>query len=436
MESALFDMAIKGAVVLAMTGAVAASMRSASAAMRHLVWSIGMVAVVALPVLAGLLPDWGVSVLPARSTPELSGAPPVHIGATGSPVGWVALWAVGTLLVLAVFVVGRMRVRWLARDATLLDHGPWPALATRLAGEVGVARPIRLLQSRHSVMPMMWGLFRPTILLPHEADGWSEAMKRDVILHELAHVKRNDYLSQMIARLGCAIHWFDPLAWLAARRLRLERERACDDRVIRAGSSPCDYASHLLAVARWRATGAVGIPALEMAGGSTLGDRLQAVLETGRRRTGISRRVAVAHGALAALLFVPLAVMHPEASPAPAAVAEDLGGILPLPPSVTARTAERTPTRRDAPAPAAPAIEANVPGDTPAPVAKIDRRSAPRTAISVAADDVRLLSRVVVVRDVHTETCSESKEHELHDEAPATGHRTTLVSVPRPIDTP
>jgi beta-lactamase regulating signal transducer with metallopeptidase domain len=483
MEPVLLDMALKGAVVLALAGAVATGARYASAAARHLVWSIGLAAALALPLLQLLLPDWNLAILPARESASASGAVPAAAAAPGLAGGLVWLWLAGAAATLAAYLVGRLRVRWIARTATPLDHGPWAALLVRLSGEIGLSRRVRLLCGPEATMPMMWGVLRPTILLPRGADAWSPSLQRDVMLHELAHVQRHDYLTQMVARLACALHWYDPLAWLAARRMRLERERACDDRVIDGGSSPCDYAEHLLAVARWRSTG-VRAGALGMAGGLPLGDRLRAVLEPGRMRRRVPLRVALGQTAAAALLVVPLAALHPEPVSGPPDT-RDPGGVLPIPPSASAglRMAGGSPREASAgktwrepatgrtatPVKAAKAAkQSRVAPRSIAPsaaplvipsVAPSSRRSveppraperSPATVRDIRADGkapvravslsrvgaTRLLTRTQV--ETRTEVCAESKARESWEEIEIRTRtsRTTLAAVPQAVVTP
>ena len=69
-------------------------------------------------------------------------------------------------------------------------------------------------------------------------------------MHELTHIKRADRRTQAIAQLACAIYWFNPLVWYAAAGLARERERACDDEVLRFGATPSAYATLLLDLAR------------------------------------------------------------------------------------------------------------------------------------------------------------------------------------------
>ncbi len=160
-------------------------------------------------------------------------------------------------------------------------------------------------------MPMTWGWIRPVVLLPAEADSWGVDRRRGVLLHELAHVKRLDCLTQAIARAACAVYWFHPLAWVAARRMRVERERACDDVVLLAGARASEYAGHLLEVARGlRASRAAALAVLAMARPSQLEGRLLAILDPDRRRRGPGRGMALIALITATLMLLPLATLR------------------------------------------------------------------------------------------------------------------------------
>ncbi len=167
----------------------------------------------------------------------------------------------------------------------------WQNLLRETSQTLGLGRPVVLLQGNERLMPVTWGWRRPVVLLPTEAADWPVQRRRLVLLHELAHVKRWDCLTQLIARVGCALFWVNPLVWLAVRRMCVERERACDDLVLRSDCKASDYAAELLSIARaFRpARFAAGIA---MARSARLQARIAAMIAPDRARRLRPRSVA------------------------------------------------------------------------------------------------------------------------------------------------
>jgi len=115
-------------------------------------------------------------------------------------------------------------------------------------------------------IPFTLGLLQPAIVIPAEAEGWSEAALEMVFAHELAHVVRRDACGHLLNRLTCCVAGFNPLVWLAARRCAYECEVACDDRALAAGYVAADYSACLLEVAAgMRGRRGLPAPALSMA---------------------------------------------------------------------------------------------------------------------------------------------------------------------------
>src|SRR5688572_33002168 len=114
----------------------------------------------------------------------------------------------------------------------------------------GVGGTVRLYESADVGMPVTLGVVRPTIIVPPVATSWSEERRLTVLVHELAHVRRNDVATCLTARIACALHWMNPLVWRAARKLGEACVRACVDLVIRAGMTARPYADGLLALVR------------------------------------------------------------------------------------------------------------------------------------------------------------------------------------------
>ncbi|HSD31164.1 MAG TPA: M56 family metallopeptidase [Gemmatimonadales bacterium] len=339
MPDFVLDSLAKATLLLGVAG-LATLLWRRTAAPRHFVWTLALAGTLVLPAARLLGPVWQVPVLPPLAVETFTPTPPAVPTAARGPVAaalppspgttitssqsdpepgepglgwWLALvWASGLMLVFGLYGVGAMRVAQLARRARPLRSSDWRGLQASLAAGLRLRTPVRLLVASGPAMPMTWGTRRPVILLPADAEQWPESRRRDVLLHELAHVARRDCLTQLVALCACAVYWFHPLVWVAARRLRIERERACDDRVLAAGATPSAYAEHLLEIARTLRAGTMtGLASVAMARPSQLSNRLLDVLDPARRRDAVTRRFALRAAAIAALLVPPLAVVHP-----------------------------------------------------------------------------------------------------------------------------
>ena len=227
----------------------------------------------------------------------------------------LGVWALGALLALLPVAAGMICARRLARCASPGEAGEAASLEA-VRAEMPVRRPVRLRVSEAEVMPMVWGWWRPVVLLPAGAAAWTPERRRLVLLHELAHVQRADCLLQHLAHLACALYWFHPLVWLAARRLWEERERACDDLVLAAGPKASVYAAHLLQLTRaLRRPGLASVAAIAMAHSGRLGGRIRDVLDPRRNRAGVTRRVVAVGVLTLAVLLAPLARVRAFAAP-------------------------------------------------------------------------------------------------------------------------
>jgi HEAT repeat protein/beta-lactamase regulating signal transducer with metallopeptidase domain len=353
----LVDAVVKATILLATAGALSVVLRRASAAVRHLFWTLGLLGTLALPALSIALPAWHVAMieLPAVGQPiETIGAsapPPIRsAGAAGlnaattdtvepagvrpraPAAGWVSslswpatlllVWLAGAAAILARLAVGLAAVEWMSRRTERVTEAPWLLQAQALAAELGIAQRITFLRSGRAAMPMACGIFRPAVLMPSDADHWPADRLRIVLLHELAHVKRRDCLTHVLAQVACAVYWFNPLAWIAARHVRAERERACDDLVLACGTPGADYADQLIEVARVMRAGRfpaiLAGASLAMAHRSQLEGRLMAILDPTVPRSGLSRVRTAAATLVFAVAVMPLASLQPwsvEAAP-------------------------------------------------------------------------------------------------------------------------
>ncbi|MGB2819644.1 MAG: M56 family metallopeptidase [Phycisphaerae bacterium] len=245
--------------------------------------------------------------------------------ATLLPWAWL-LWVLGTTACLLRPALGRVSLWRLARASRRIDSDSWAALVRRAAEVVGLRRHVTLLQSDVEPMPMVWGVWQPKLLLPAGAESWSPERRWVVLLHELAHARRRDCLTKLIAQAACAAYWFNPLCWWAFKRMQNEAEAACDDLVLASGHRPSDYATHLLEIVSGLKAGILAAySSVAMADRSKLEGRLLAILDGGRNRRAFTRLGMF----VAVVLVVGLAVLLSVLRAPTAWAQDDIAGVPP-----------------------------------------------------------------------------------------------------------
>jgi beta-lactamase regulating signal transducer with metallopeptidase domain len=318
---ALCELLLKSAVVSALAGLASVLWRGASAASRHLIWALALATLLALPLTKLAAPLWTVKLvpritraaLPPISMPEMPAAsapttPAVARTQSWVPPSWrdalVCVWLAGVTAVLGYRAAGSLRLRRLRRRSEPLTDERARALAHTVAAECGLAGAVELRRSPACRVPLVWGVWRPVVLLPDAALAWPGQRLVAALRHEFGHVRRRDCLARLLAQMACAVYWMNPLVWLAARRLRVAQEQACDDLALRSGTSASDYADLLVEVARGPGVnGLLSRHALAMAQPSTLEARVRAIVDERRNREPL-RRGAMAMGATTAVALV------------------------------------------------------------------------------------------------------------------------------------
>jgi TonB family protein len=324
-QEILAQCAWRGTIILAAVFAVAGILRRGSAAMRHFVWTAAFAALLVLPLALATVPKWrwvAPAAAPVVGQVQTLGQVLVVAGSRASqlPAPLLILWTLGFAVAAGRFLLGAAGTSWMVRRAASAPY------ATRTLGDLrqslGIARRVRVLETAAAPMPMMWGILRPVIVLPAGAREWQPERLHAVLLHELLHVRRLDLLAQTVAQAACCLYWFHPLAWMAARQLRRQRERACDDAVLNRGVVASEYAGHLVALVRAVAANRTRwADAPAMAEASDLESRVRSLLNRNCNRRPLTRRAGLAVAAVACAVLAALASVTAHAQAARGALA-------------------------------------------------------------------------------------------------------------------
>lgn len=257
---------------------------------------------------------------------------------TGLVPGFAVLWLVGVALLASRFVGGWLLVLRLRRSARPVAES-FEELLSRASSRLRVSRAVRLCRSALVEVPTVVGHLRPIILIPASAlVGLTPQQLEAVLAHELAHIRRYDYLVNLLQTAAEVLLFYHPAAWWLSRRLRVEREHACDDAAVESLAGDVLLYARALAALEHSRGGRAHAPALALAAdGGSLMQRIQRLVRLnqkfndGHTHTRGTRSPLFAAALLAVLCGVVLAgaralvpveagvalANNPSASPAP-----------------------------------------------------------------------------------------------------------------------
>ncbi|MEM7104939.1 MAG: M56 family metallopeptidase [Bacteroidota bacterium] len=328
----------KATLFLILSSLLILLLKKASASLRHWVISLTMIGLLLLPFFTEYLPGFEVEIEAATELPQfienlqptehvmlpaatmnesmdlqnedlvaVPSQPLLYHESSSFQVNWSLIilisWLSGAVIMLAYLLLGVLSVYLLTKQSQLFD----------ISGNTAVYSSVQLLSCDKIRTPMTWGVINPVILLPEGADKWTTETLKTVIEHEVAHTKRGDYLIQVLSWITLSIYWFHPLVWWMNKQQLLEREKACDEQVLKGRPSGIEYAENLLIVASdlSRRKSQAYYCALPMAKTSQIKERIIAIMkfQKDRFRFTRARQMQWASFYITTILF--LAVLTP-----------------------------------------------------------------------------------------------------------------------------
>lgn len=301
----LLSLTFKASLIAIFALALSLGLKRKEASIRSQIWSFAGLMLLAFPLVSMILPTWEIpflepQVIDMNSQAERSDIFNYLMG----------FWFCGFAFLMIRLISNMYQLRELRKNSEPVKNIKWLEISKQVSKSLNIHRKVTLLQSDKVTMPMTWGFFRPYVLIPTSGQRWNIRRKKMILLHEFEHVYRCDWMIQVLSNLALAIHWFNPLSWVVSFMIRLEREKACDDAVLRLGVSPTDYASTLLLFAKHKKeTNAMGC-ALQLITGSQLHSRIQSILKKGVGRKRLSKTVGLSLGMMVLLSLLPISSAH------------------------------------------------------------------------------------------------------------------------------
>ena len=358
--TSMINFFLKGVLVLLALLCLNWMFRRKSASIRSCVWLLGLTALMLLPILTNLLPRTAIDILSSgfsfpyfekrryflerlddrleemsifnESPPVLHSADRSYFQSQGTVYSyriplmefyggfrgvarfwplWISvIWFSGFIFLLGRTFFRLLVLRRIVQQSRSVDDKEWNDLIQSEIVDRNIRKNLRLLTSARIPVPAVSGFLKPVLLVPESSVDWSVDQKRMVLLHELAHIRRKDTWVNGLVQILCAFWWPIPFIWTAAKKLRLEQEKACDDDVLQQTTVNWKYASFLLDVAvLLSGRNRVKQYAVGMASPRELKNRLSHILSGTVHRRSISRRWLVGAGVVLIVVMIPVAMM-------------------------------------------------------------------------------------------------------------------------------
>jgi beta-lactamase regulating signal transducer with metallopeptidase domain len=258
--NALLNSLWQGALFALLAAAAFSVLPRSNAALRHVVGMVFLLAMVIAPLvsMATFLENpattLGIGLVPLLSRPHLVTKTGVFVQETNGVAGWVSLlWLLGAALMLVRQLGGLRQIRTLDRQA--FDEMPavWQRRVLVLQQALGIARTVGVRLSDNVLTPFTVRYVRPVVWLPVSILTRLTPDQIEALLaHELAHIRRADWLWNGLQCMAESLLFFHPAAWWLSRRIRAEREHACDDLAVGACGNAIALAEALATLERER----------------------------------------------------------------------------------------------------------------------------------------------------------------------------------------
>jgi beta-lactamase regulating signal transducer with metallopeptidase domain len=373
---ALLHLIWQGAIIAGLLAATLALMRRSSANSRYLVSCAALLMLLAAGVTTAVR-SYTPAVQPAVKS---SGAPPIlaaswHSDEAATPISVtiprltptsaliairpytpyiVLFWLAGVVVFTLRLLVSWRRTTALLHPSSVPTARELQTAVNQLAERLGIARAVRLIQSSAVEVPSVVGWMRPVILVPiSSVTGLTTEQLEMVLAHELAHIRRHDFLVNALQSAAETLLFYHPAAWWISQQIRIERENCCDDLAVATCGDPIRYARALAQLEHLRT---VPLPAVAANGGSLFDRvrRLVAARTADGDALGWPAAAALVGFAVIGLAAVPLlAVAKPDALKPPRAATPVVAPTPPVPPSPSVAPTPRV---------------ATTPGPSPAPM--------------------------------------------------------------------